>query len=142
MSIFDHERALFGHKNDVGIKRLNDLKESLGISGATPDGQVAQGVVTPYWGIVGGNGTGENRHCLLDKLKKDDYFQKWYDRISSVPNYLIDDVCGATFDLAMITEQEASAAKTFLIDRRSNIRKLVDSNRSEFSGISQWRLAI
>ena len=141
MSIFDHERALFGHKNGMGILKLNDLKESLGISGGVP-GQAAHGVVTPYWGVVGGNGTDQNRHCLIDKLKTDDYFSKWVGRISAVPDYLLDDVCSGTFDLNMITEQEATAAKEFLIYRRDNIRKLVNSNRSEFSGINEWGLPL
>jgi hypothetical protein len=144
MSIFDHSHALFGNTNGEGARRLNDLKDKLVISDGTVVGQnqQAQGVVIspPYLGILGG--TGQNRHCLLDSLKTDDYFSKWYDRISSVPDYLIDDVCGGTVDLDMITALEASTAKAFLIDRRNNVRKLVNSNQSEFSGISQWRLTI
>ena len=130
--------------NGEGIKRLNDLQDSLGISGGTTIGQAVQDAVIspPYLGVVDGNGAGQKRHCLLDELKTDDYFSKWFSRIAAVPDYLIDDVCSGTFDLDMITEQEATEAKAFLIYRRNKIRELVNSNRSEFSGIDQWRLTI
>jgi hypothetical protein len=140
MSIFDHSHALFGIDNGTGIQRLNSLQDKLGISGAPATEQSAQGFVTPYWGVV--DGTGQNRHCLLNELKTDDYFSKWIGRISAVPDYLIDDVCNGIVDLGMITADEATAAKAFLINRRNNIGKMVNSNRAEFSGISQWRLEL
>ena len=122
MSIFDHSHALFGHVNGAGIQRLNDLQDRLGISGGTV--------------------TGQNRHCLIDKLNTDSFFHKWCDRIVSVPDYLIEDVCNGTVDMKMITTQEASAAKNFLIRRRNNIRALVDSNHGEFSGINQRSFSV
>lgn len=122
MSVFDHSHALFGNANGAGIQRLNDLKDRLGISGGTV--------------------TGQNRHCLLEKMATDRFFQKWYDRISAVPNYLIDDVCDGTVDLDMITAEEAVAAKEFLIYRRNRIRGLVDANRNEFPTINQWSMML
>jgi hypothetical protein len=122
MSIFDHSHALFGHVNGAGVQRLNDLHDRLGISGGTV--------------------TGQNRHCLIDKLNTDNFFHKWCGRIISVPNHLIEDACDGTFDLDMITAEEASAAKEFLIHRRNNIRVLVDSHHGEFTGINQWSFSV
>ncbi len=141
MSVFDHSHALFGIKNEAGIQRLADLKDKLAIS-AGPDTEHPTPTIqsAPYIGVV--VGTGQNRHCLLGKLKTDEFFSKWCERISTVPPYLIEDVCRGTFELKLITAQEADAAKEFLIHRKSRIRSLVDANRIEFAGIDQWSIGI
>ena len=138
MSVFDHSHALFGIENGQGIQRLNNLRDKLVISEATPASQrqPSQGVVTPYLGIV----AAQKRHCLLDKLATDTFFNKWCDRIAAVPMYLIKDVCDSTVDFGMITPEEADAARDFLAYRSRNIHELVANNRHEFTAIKQWSI--
>jgi len=120
MSVFDHSHALFGHVDGKGGERLRELKNRLGISGGTV--------------------TGQNRHCLLDKLNDDRDFGFWYKRIRAIPDHLIQDACRNTVEMKWITAHEANEAEKFLIYRRNNISGLVKLNKNEFTSIRTWSL--
>lgn len=112
LSVFDHSHAFFGPTNGKGIDRLARNKNLLSIGG----------------------------HCLLKAIRKDDHFAEWIERIKALPNYLIDQVCNVTVPYGMITSAEAAAAKDFLKHRRTEIENIIKANKSEFAGISTWRL--
>lgn len=119
MNVFDHSHALFGFQAGNGIQRLTELRERLGMSG--------------------GAHTRGNRHCLLDIVLTDDHFSKWLDRISALPDFLIDELCHAAVGLG-ISDSEAAAAADFLKYRRDNLRRIIDQHRTEFRGVKQWSL--
>jgi hypothetical protein len=119
MNVFDHSHALFGFQTGNATQRLTDLRDRLAMSGGTH--------------------TRGNRHCLLDAISSDQFFGKWLDRISALPDFLIDELCHAAVGLGIV-ENEASAASDFLKYRRTNLRRIIDQHRSEFRGIRQWSL--
>lgn len=119
MNIFDHSHALFGFNERQGKQRLVDLRERLGVSG--------------------GSHTRGNRHCLLDALMTDEYFEKWVNRISLLPGFLIEEICGKVVGLG-ITADEANAAVEFIKHRRDCLKKLIEANRHEFRNVQQWSL--
>lgn len=112
LTVFDHSHALFGHTNGGGRARLIGLQGQLGIGG----------------------------HCLLTAITRDAHFPEWISRIASLPDYLIDDACDATVPWSMITVAEATEAKRFLKQRRSEIETIVKANKPAFTAISQWSL--
>jgi hypothetical protein len=119
MNIFDHSHALFGFAGGQGRQRLVDLRERMGVSG--------------------GSHTRGNRHCLLDMLTTDAYFGKWLDRVSRLPDFLIQEVCGQAIGLG-VTVEESQGAVDFVRYRRDNLKSIIDDNRREFRGIQQWSL--
>lgn len=119
MSVFDHSHALFGFQTGQGVQRFAELRDRLGVSGASR--------------------THGNRHCLLDALTTDAHFGKWIERISALPNFLIEELCRDAVGLG-ITATEAVAAVDFLKYRRDNFRRIIDSSRTQFGGIQQWSL--
>lgn len=119
MNVFDHSHALFGCVTGQGTQRLIDLRERLAVSG--------------------GSHTRGNRHCLLDALTVDTHFGKWLERISVLPDFLIEEVSHQAVGLG-ITTDEANAAVQFIKDRRDNLRRIIHNNRNEFRGIQQWSL--
>lgn len=119
MNVFDHSHALFGFVESQGMQRLIGLRERLGVSG--------------------GSQTRGNRHCLLDALTADEHFGKWLERISLLPDFLIEDVCNQAVGFG-IDANEAGAAMDFIRHRRDRLSRIVDDNRSEFRGIQQWSL--
>ena len=79
MAVFDHSHALFGYFQSGAEQRFVELRDRLGLSG--------------------GSRTGGSRHCLLDVISSDDHFDKWLGRAAQIPDFLIEDLCGATNDL-------------------------------------------
>ncbi len=121
MNVFDHSHALFGFHAGQGEARLGELRDRLGVSG--------------------GSHTHGNRHCLLDVLTTADYFAKWIDRIAKIPDFFLEDACGDVVGLG-ITDTEAKAGVDFLKHRRDDLRRIIETGKAEFRGISQWSLLI
>ena len=119
MNVFDHGHALFGKDAGQGAARLQKLKDRLSISA--------------------GSRTAGNRHCLLDQISSDEYFDRWLDRIRQIPDFFIDDVCSELVGLGC-TKGECEAAADFLKSRRANLGHIIENNRSQFTGIRAWRL--
>jgi hypothetical protein len=119
MSIFDHSHALLGFQSNMADARLRDLKERLA--------------------ITGGPHTKGNRHCLLDAVPGDDHFREWLERIGSIPDFLIVDLCHDASELGA-TQAEADLAADFLKSRRDNMKKIIEDHRGEFRAIRQWSL--
>ena len=117
--VFDQSHALFGYLPNGATARMMDLRDRLAISG--------------------GLRTGGNRHCLLSVLKTDSYFEKWIGRVESLPDYLVDELCGDSVDLGS-TVGEAAAAAEFLKHRRGNMRTIIGAHREAFTSIRQWSL--
>jgi hypothetical protein len=93
MNIFDHGHALFGKDAGKGVARLEKLRDRLAISA--------------------GSHTAGNRHCLLDQIDTDAHFGDWFDRIRTIPHFVIDDLCADLPGLGC-TKGEANAAADFL----------------------------
>ena len=119
MSVFDHSHALFGPDAGGAAARFADLSDRLAISGASK--------------------TRGNRHCLLDVIASDAHFGNWFGRISSIPDFLIADLCRDAQELGA-TLVEANLAADFLKYRRDNLQKIVTDHRGEFRAIRQWSL--
>lgn len=119
ISIYDHSHALYGVVPDGGTFRLSQASADLGITGT---------------GLLEGN-----RHCLLDWLSSDSHFDKWITRIESIPDFLINEICEESVTYGA-NQEEASAMRTFLCDRRSNFRNLIETHQAEFKGINQWSM--
>jgi hypothetical protein len=119
MNIFDHSHALCGWQAGQAQKRLHSLRNALGITGNPP--------------------TAGNRHCLLDPVPTDTYFDKWVGRIQKIPDFFIEDVCQSTVTYGL-SGSEVSEVISFLQYRRDNILQIIDQHRAEFTNITQWRL--
>ena len=112
MSVFDHGHALLGPTPNQGQQTLNNVRESLGIP----------------------------NHCLHGALSTSEYFDKWMERISAIPGFLIADLCEEMVGYGMITEAEGNAAQNFLVYRRDNLPRIIGANRGQFTAIEQWGL--
>ena len=119
ITIFDHDRALFGIFAEEGIRRLTELRDRLGTSG--------------------GSQTGQNRNCLMDALTTTEHFAKWTARIRSVPPWLIANVCDEVVQCG-ITREEADAAVDFLAHRSQLLNDIVWEHREQLKGIKMWGL--
>lgn len=119
MNVFDHSHALFGQAAAQGQPRLAAMIDRLA--------------------VTGGPHTGGNRHCLLDILTSDQYFQTWLERIVALPNFLIDDVCEDALPFG-ISAAESQAAAAFLKQRRDTFVQLVKNHQAEFHGITTWNI--
>ena len=119
MSIFDHSHALFGFEQGKGVEHLTAVRDQLAVAG----GPFAQ----------------ENRHCLVDVIKTDDHFGKWWEWIKALPDFFIEEVCRAAVGLG-IDASEADAAIDFLRYRRDNLHDIITRNKAEFRAIHQWSL--
>lgn len=125
MNIFDHSHALFGYAAGQGETRLTTLRDRLGIS----------------WTTNNPIDSGKHRHCLLDAVNDDYYFDHWLTRIRATPDFYIEEVCEDARPYGL-TAQEAAAAIDFLKARRDNMKDIIRNNQSEFSAIQAWRLPL
>lgn len=115
--IFDHDHALFGTFASSGIQRLHTLEDRLG--------------------MTGGEMTGGLRHCLLNHLKTNAHFHEWLERIESIPDWYIREICQAVRGVPA-TKSEVDEAAACLLRRKAKLRKIVDENHAEFRGIKDW----
>lgn len=118
ISVFDHDQALFGGGGDLrGVNRLEQLKDHLGISG----GKLSQG----------------NRHCLLDVFDNSGFVEKWLERIESIPEWFIYDICKSCKEIGLTTSDVGTVAD-FLFYRSRNLQKIITINSEEFSLVKTW----
>lgn len=119
MNIFDHGHALFGKDAGNGVARLEKLSDRLGVSA--------------------GSRTAGNRHCLLDQIDTDAHFGQWFERVRSIPHFVIEDLCADLPGLGC-TKGEATAAANFLKYRCAKLGQIVAANKLQFTAIKTWRL--
>ena len=110
--VFDHSRALFGREAQQGVRRLQRLRDRLGVTG---EPWFSSGV----------------EHCLLKILRTQEHFNKWIGRIEVLPDFLINDVCRQAVDYG-IAFDEMSAAIDFLKYRRQHFIQLLDNHENLF----------
>lgn len=116
LHVFDHSWALFGRRPArQGVARLNELRGELGVA----ETSAASG----------------NRHCLLDSVRTNERFSFWLDRIKKVPDYVISDAVGRARGADLISSEEAGTAVAFLAHRRDHLTGIINSSRSQFTGI-------
>ncbi|MCT0201234.1 hypothetical protein KQ302_11000 [Synechococcus sp. CS-602] len=85
--------------------------------------------------------SGQHRHCLLDAVNDDYYFDYWLRRIRATPDFYIEEVCEDAKPYGL-TAQEVAAAIDFLKARRDNMKDIISNNQAEFSAIQAWRLPL
>ena len=102
--VFDHDQALLASE---GIGRLEELTNSLGITGGTV--------------------TGGNRHCLLDYIADQTHFDTWLNRIDGIPSWFIDDICDKAQAYGL-SKAQAEFLKGFLKLRRTALSAILKSN--------------
>jgi hypothetical protein len=112
INVFDHSHALFGL---AGPDRLKKLRDALGITESA--------------------NTGANRHCLIDELQGEQFFDEWFNRIRLTPDFFIDDCCASVAELGILTPHEKELAADFLKHRRDSIQDIAMSDVKEFPGI-------
>lgn len=113
---FDHDMSLFGGDpptRPCGIDRLKELRDELGIN------------------------TRFNRHCFIDELNDPDDLTTWVKRISSVPDFLLRDVCNEATRVGL-TEAEAGEAYSFLAHRKKTLGIIIKDNLKEFPQVTSW----
>jgi hypothetical protein len=84
---------------------------------------------------------GIRNHCLLNCLSTDLYFNKWIQRIKSIPSWWLEakiEKAGRFIDNAK--DEELGAIFEFLVYRRDHFVSLVQKNHPLFKGIQDWSL--
>lgn len=119
MNIFDHSHALFGFEQGKGVARLTAIRDRLAL---------AEGQPTPG-----------NRHCLLDVIQTDDYFDERRRRIQSIPDFFLEAICRDAIGLG-IDPPEAEVAIEFLCYRRDHLLDIIEKDQAEFRAIREWSL--
>lgn len=119
--LIDHERALFYIYEKEGLKRLNSRVDRLGIA----DGQQSD----------------DEWHCLVELIDNVDHIETWLDRIQSIPDWFIDDICNDVWKMP-ITKPECDGVKAFLKGRRDNFHKLILDHKDRFLNVKDWPLFI
>ncbi len=122
LAVFDHSHSLFGIRPGDGEANLNWLAGVMGIV-QEPD----------PWGYAG------NRQCLLDAINRCDLLSKWIAKVSTIPDFFIDDLCEHVTKIG-VTDGESAALGVYLKNRRSTLDRLLDRNQSEFRSVVQWKL--
>jgi hypothetical protein len=120
LRVFDQGNALFGAvtgREPVGVPRLEALKGRLG--------------------ITGGAVTGGNRHILLDAFSNNAFFGEWADRFWRLQGDFISRICHEAIQYGL-SAAEAIAAESFLNERKTKLRYLLNKHKDEFEGIATW----
>lgn len=104
--IFDHGQALLGC-NDKGLERLKNI-----VSKPCASGPIA----------------------LF--MKRADLLAKWIERIEQLPEYFIGDVCNEAVNLKCLKSGESSELKTFLLERRANLKALLKQACSKMTELT------
>jgi hypothetical protein len=79
------------------------------------------------------------RHCLLDHLATDHYFDKWVNRIANLSNEYIKEILDDAGELGLKPEHRF-LGYDFLCGRRDRLPKLLRNHRNHFTGIQNWGL--
>jgi len=119
VEVIDHDRSMFGSSPGQGAARLERLWDRLGTSG--------------------GSQTAETENCLMEVASSSDYFETWLQKIMTIPDWFLDDVCEEAMGIPA-TRDEVDVAKAFLKDRKRRLRELLKGHKNQFPGIRQWRL--
>lgn len=118
--VYDHDQSLFSGYTRSGCDRLEAEKNNLGIIKTFPDGRTQD-------------------HCLMEVIDSDIHFKKWTDRISTIPDWFINDICKASKPLGA-NRDEVKAVAEFIISRRNSILDIIGRHKSEFKSIENWNL--
>jgi len=116
-NVFDHSHAVLGGHTPVGSARLTAAQNALVIEGS-----------------IGGN-----RHCLIDKVTDDRWFDKMLRRIEGLEEYFITELVSEVAEYGL-SSQEVTDLRAFLLARRMSVRGLISANKPAFPGIAQWSL--
>ena len=119
--LIDHERALFYIYKGEGIKRLQGREDRLGISD--------------------GSQSADEYHCLIEELDSIEHLQFWIDRVASIPDWFIEDICEDVKKVAC-KSSECEYLKKFLKERKTKLQTLIQNNKSRFPRISKWPLIL
>ena len=114
--VFDHDQALLG---DRGIKRLDVIKDRLGLTLKLR--------------------TSGDFHKFAEHIPSVIELKLALQKIESIPPEFIQAVCNEAVSFGL-TKTEAKAVTNFLVERKTNIGKMIHLNRSFFSAISDWEL--
>lgn len=117
MHLWDHEQSLLGGFDLVGIDRLNQLQNRLG--------------------ITGGKNTGGTAHALLPHLSTCQHLFHWAGRIAEIPLFFVEEICAEAAHYGL-DKQLADALALFLRDRTARISQLINANRPAFPKIADW----
>lgn len=115
--VFDHDQALFGCLPGDEVKRLDSMRDRLGVTGSN----VSKG----------------NRHCLIDVIDSADWFSVWVGAITEIPDRFIREVCREVVGFG-IDVNLAEYAYDFLCDRKRRFDTLLNSHKDEFTQITDW----
>ena len=119
--LIDHERALFYIYKSEGITRLRSREDRLG--------------------VTDGADSGDEWHCLVDLVDNMNHLTHWVDKIKSIPDGFIDDICEEMWKISL-TRTECDEVKKFLKHRKDNIGYLISNHKNRFPLVSGWGLFI
>ncbi len=111
VTIFDHSHALFGPHRQGAADRLREQTAAAMVSG-----------------------------CLLPHLTAGSHFRGWSERIASVHNDTITDLCRAMLVPGGITPDESEAARTFLVHRKTRILEFLEQSKGTMPNLTDWGL--
>lgn len=112
LTVFDHDQALFGGMLYDGEKRVTKLQK-------TDDLAIAH-------------------HCFLDVVSTDEYFDAWYQRTGSIPEWFLEEICDDAATFSGVKKKETKAAAKLLIHRSRYMRDIIRKNRDKFPKIRAW----
>ncbi|SRR5581483_10838109 len=113
---------------DIAPKRIDVYDHSHALLGPSPTNVIAH--------LSSHQATLVNNHCLIPAVTAD-HFGEWLDRIASVPDFYIREICAATIG-AGITVDESSLIQNFLIERKTKLKDIIQAHQKSFSGITDW----
>jgi hypothetical protein len=116
VNVFDHSHAPFYPD------AISAMQQRMGIAGWVEQGEQRG-----------------HRHCLLDVLPTDAFLMKWVERIQSIPEAHIREICTDAEPLGWPAGTAATVANQ-LIGRRAQLPWLISRERHEFKSINQWGL--
>jgi len=116
-NLFDHSHAVLGGHNPMGSARLTAARNALVIDG----------------------GIGGNRHCLIDKVTDDRWFDRMVKRIEALEDYFVTELVTDVAEYGL-SAQEVTDLTAFLLERRGTLRGLISANKPAFPSIRQWSL--
>jgi hypothetical protein len=128
LDVFDHSHALMGVRAGRVQLRLEEMRAKTGLAGLAVDEFPS------------------NRHCLLDHVTSASTMIGWAEEIEAlVSDRFLTRVCTEAAHLsAGATPEEMFHVERFLRERRDNIKRLLYTNRHEFTAVSadDWGLEI